>query len=149
LVEAGGVDEAFIAAHTVGFEACREQALAADWDALEAESGATRADMERFATLLIDKPNAIFVWSMGLTQHERGADTVAAVLNLGLASELFGEHRVMLPIRGHSGVQGGAEVGCIPSPSPAQRERWAAEWGFPLPDHEGMSANEMVEASAR
>src|SRR5262245_5669608 len=54
LVEAGGVDEAFVRDRTVGFDAARDRALAADWVALERESGATRARIEAFARLLID-----------------------------------------------------------------------------------------------
>ena len=73
-----------------GFEAARDAARAADWGALAAESGASVADMRRFAQLLIARPNAIFVWSMGLTQHAHGVDTVRALINVGLARGLSG-----------------------------------------------------------
>ena len=69
-----------------------------------------------FARLLAERPNAVLVWSMGLTQHAHGVDTVKALVNLGLARGLPGRpNRGLVPIRGHSGVQGGAEVGCTPS----------------------------------
>ena len=56
-----------------GFEAARDAALAADWDALERESGATRErDARSSRSCSIDRPNAVFVWSMGLTQHAHG-----------------------------------------------------------------------------
>src|SRR5439155_4366228 len=42
LIETGGVDDAFVRQRTVGFEAARAAALDADWEALEADSGATR-----------------------------------------------------------------------------------------------------------
>jgi predicted molibdopterin-dependent oxidoreductase YjgC len=54
-----------------------------------------------------------------------------------------------VPIRGHSGVQGGAEVGCIPAIDSTTTARWAAVWGFPVPGRPGWSAAEMVAASAR
>ena len=44
-----------------------------------------RADMERFARMYGAANAAVLVWSMGITQHERGADNVAAIVNLGLA----------------------------------------------------------------
>src|SRR4051812_38435293 len=69
LVEAGGVDEVFVRDRTIGFAAARDAALTANWAALERESGAPRDRMEAFARLLIDRPNAVLVWSMGLTQH--------------------------------------------------------------------------------
>ncbi len=54
-----------------------------------------------------------------------------------------------MPIRGHSGVQGGAEVGCTPTLDEAQRQRFEEIWGFSLPDHPGLTASEMVGAAFR
>ena len=150
LAESGAVDDAFIRERTEGWDAVRAGAQAARWGALEAESGATEAQMRAFARLLADRPNAIFVWSMGLTQHAHGVDTVKALLNVALARGLPGrEHRGVMPIRGHSGVQGGAEVGCVPSVDAATRERWERLWGIPLPRNKGYTAAEMVYAAER
>ena len=55
---------------------------------------------------------AVFVWSMGVTQHAFGEDDVRAIVNLALARGFFGRNECgVMPIRGHSGVQGGAEMG--------------------------------------
>jgi molybdopterin-dependent oxidoreductase alpha subunit len=144
------IDHAFIRERTRDFDAARDAANAADWDALAAESGASIDDMRRFAQLLIARPNAIFVWSMGLTQHAHGVDTVRALINVGLARGLVGRpNRGLMPIRGHSGVQGGAEVGCVPNVDAATRANWTNAWGFELPTHHGWTAAEMVDASAR
>jgi molybdopterin-dependent oxidoreductase alpha subunit len=149
LVEAGAVDEAFIRERTAGWERTRSAAMAADWRALEADSGAAEERMRAFARLLADKPNAVFVWSMGLTQHAHGVDTIRALINVALARGLAGrEHRGVMPIRGHSGVQGGAEVGCVPSVDAATADRWEQVWGFTVPRDKGYTASEMIEASA-
>ena len=90
--------------------------------------------MQDFARLLIDKPNAIFVWSMGLTQHAHGVETIKALVNVGLARGLPGRpNRGLVPIRGHSGVQGGAEVGCVPNvnQSDGPRRDGPRTWAFP------------------
>jgi predicted molibdopterin-dependent oxidoreductase YjgC len=106
--------------------------------------------MLRFAELLRDARNAVFVWSMGLTQHAHGVDTVAALLNVGLARGYVGREKTgLMPIRGHSGVQGGAEVGCTPVLDEAQAKRFEAEWGFALPAAKGMAAADMVAAAGR
>ncbi len=145
-----GIDDEFVAAHTEGFPAVLESVRATPWSDIQAQSGASRDDMDRFARLLRDKPNAIFVWSMGLTQHAHGVRTIHALVNLALARGLFGApHRGLMPIRGHSGVQGGAEVGCAPAIDAATRERWSALWGFHVPEGPGLTASEMVAASAR
>ena len=121
------IDHTFVAEHTTGFEAAADAAVAASWTDIQAESGGSRADIERFARLLVDRPNAIFVWSMGLTQHVHGVDTIRALLNVGLARGLVGRaHRGLMPMRGHSGVQGGAEVGCTPVVDAEARDRWSA-----------------------
>src|SRR5262249_18319817 len=50
--------------------------------------------------------------------------------------------------RGHSGVQGGAEVGCVPRLEPAAAARYAETWGFALPSFAGWTAAEMIDRSA-
>jgi molybdopterin-dependent oxidoreductase alpha subunit len=149
LIEIGGVDEAFVRERTAGFEEARASAMAADWAALERESGATRDDMLAFARLLVEKPNAVFVWSMGLTQHAHGVETVRALVNVALARALPGRpNRGLVPIRGHSGVQGGAEVGCVPTIDAATAARWADVWQFPVSAARGWTASEMVDHAA-
>jgi molybdopterin-dependent oxidoreductase alpha subunit len=150
LVTEAWTDAAFIERHTEGFAEARAAALAQDWEALERDSGTTRAEMRRFAETLRDARSAIFVWSMGLTQHAHGVPTVAALLNVGLARGYVGREKAgFMPIRGHSGVQGGAEVGCTPGLDVEQRQRFEREWGFSLPAFEGLAAADMVEAAAR
>jgi len=54
-----------------------------------------------------------------------------------------------MPIRGHSGVQGGAEVGCVPWLEEDQGKRFEDLWSFKLPTFRGLSAGEMVAAAYR
>ena len=154
LIENGFLDEDFIVRHTTGFDAARAALEQQDWEMLERSAGASRHEMMRFARLLADHHNVIFVWSMGVTQHAHGTDTVRAIINLALARGTIGrEHAGLMPIRGHSGVQGGAEVGCVPNTFPGGRPvnaETAAElseaWGFWVPSGRGMSAAEQIEA---
>ena len=150
LVEESWCDETFIADHTTGFPEAKARALALDWQDLEQWSGATRAEMRRFAEMLHEARTGIFVWSMGLTQHAHGVETIEALVNVGLALGWVGKEKVgLMPIRGHSGVQGGAEVGCAPSLDEAQRQRFEDVWGFAPPEAAGLTAAEMVAAAYR
>src|SRR5262245_7218530 len=150
LIERGGVDEAFVRDRTTDFDLARAVAVAESWTGIEAASGMPRARIEEFAQLLMDRPNAVFVWSMGLTQHVNGVETIKALMNVGLARGLPGRpNRGLVPIRGHSGVQGGAEVGCAPRVDAPTAARWAGVWGFPVPQTPGWTASEMVDHSAR
>jgi molybdopterin-dependent oxidoreductase alpha subunit len=145
----GGVDRAFVDAHTSGAADVLAHAADTTWDAIERESGVSRDGVEAFARLLLARPKAVFVWSMGLTQHAHGVDTVKALVNLGLALGLPARPGSgLVPIRGHSGVQGGAEVGCVPGVPEETRRRWAELWGFEPPTHRGWTATEAITASA-
>src|SRR6185369_7041912 len=97
------------------------------------------------------------VWSMGITQHAFGADGVSMILNLGLLRGWVGRDKCgLMPIRGHSSVQGGAEMGAystaFPGGKPINAENAAKlseQYQFPVPDSPGLTTTEMVEACAR
>jgi molybdopterin-dependent oxidoreductase alpha subunit len=157
LIERGWIDQSFIANHTDGFAELRENAGLQDWPMLEAQAGLPRSQMEMFAAMIRDAGRAVLVWSMGITQHAFGGDTVQMILNLGLLRGYVGrERRGLMPIRGHSGVQGGAEMGAystaFPGGKPIAPESAAAlssAYGFSVPDKPGLLASEMIEAAAR
>lgn len=155
LIAAGQLDDRFIAEHTHGFDALRQTLDALPWEHLERSAGASRDDMAEFAALVGSARSAVFVWSMGLTQHATGEDNVRALVNVALARGFIGRpHCGLMPIRGHSGVQGGAEMGAYSQVLPGgvpldarHRAEFAALWGFALPDDAGMTAPEMLDAA--
>ena len=148
LVQEGWIDHEFISQHTAGFEETCYGVESQSWELLERESGSTRQEMRRFAELLRESRNGIFVWSMGLTQHAHGVETIEALVNLALALGWIGKEKTgLMPIRGHSGVQGGAEVCCTPALEEEQRVRFEQAWGFDIPTFRGLTASEMVAAA--
>jgi molybdopterin-dependent oxidoreductase alpha subunit len=150
LLAEGWLDHAFVAERTVGLEAARAALERQDFAALERESGTRRSEMERFARMLAGARHGIFVWSMGLTQHAHGVGTVQALINVALARGWVGRAKSgVMPIRGHSGVQGGAEVGCAPGLEEQPRRTFEQAWGFEIPPDKGWSATEMVDAAYR
>jgi molybdopterin-dependent oxidoreductase alpha subunit len=157
LLAMGGLDRGFVTDHTVGFDALLDALEAQPIDALERASGASRDDMARFAQMYAAARSAVLVWSMGVTQHANGVDNVRAIVNLGLARGNVGRRGAgLMPIRGHSGVQGGAEMGCYATSFPggvpvddASAAALGTQWGFTVPASPGLSAGEMVDAAAR
>ena len=156
LIERGWTDGQFIAARTTGFEELRAHVAALPWERLEEASGLSRADMLRFAEQYARAKTAVFVYSMGLTQHRFGVDNVKAVVDLALARGMLGREKCgVLPIRGHSGVQGGGECGVDPDKYPggfevaneADRRRFEELWGAPLPAWKGKRTLQMLEAA--
>jgi len=157
LVENGWYDKAFVEQHTEEFEEVKVQASKFDWTTLEVQSGLARASMLEFAELIRDADKAVLVWSMGITQHQYGGDAVSMILNLGLLKGYVCRDKCgLMPIRGHSSVQGGAEMGAystvFPGGKPISVENAATlskQYGFPVPDWIGLTTTEMVEAGAR
>lgn len=157
LIESDWVHQDFIEKHTAGFGDLKSQLSNLTFPELEAQSGLSRTAMQEFAELIRDARNAVLVWSMGITQHAFGADAVQMILNLGLVRGYVGRDKCgLMPIRGHSSVQGGAEMGAyataFPGGKPVTAENAAAlsaQYGFPVPSEPGLAATEMVEACAR
>jgi molybdopterin-dependent oxidoreductase alpha subunit len=157
LIETGKIDRAFVDAHTTDWAALEERARSFEWAELEKGSGLPRASIIEFAELVGNARSGVFVWSMGITQHEWGADNVRMILNLALARGFLGRDKCgVMPIRGHSSVQGGAEMGAYSTAfpggkavTPSNAAELAAHYGFPVPDWTGLTATEMVEASHR
>ena len=155
LIEQGWTDERFIAEHTTGFAELKAALAAHAWETFEAAAGASREEMLRFARMLAGAKSGIFVWSMGITQHRDGVANVRAIVDLALARGFIGRpHSGLVPIRGHSGVQGGAEVGCVPNQFPggvavddAGAARMRELWGFAPPATRGLNAVEMIDAA--
>ncbi|MFQ3660894.1 MAG: FdhF/YdeP family oxidoreductase [Chloroflexaceae bacterium] len=150
-------DADFVRRCTSGFTDLRACLDEQRWDDLEAEAGASRAEMRQMAELVRDARRAVFVWSMGVTQHAHGEDGVRAILNLALSKGFVGRPGCgVMPIRGHSGVQGGAEMGAYATVFPggepiteAAAERLEALWGFRPPTRPGMTTPEMLAAASR
>jgi len=158
LIEHDGLDRDFIASRTTGFDELESLLARTSWETLEGSAGLARTDMRRFADQYARAKSAVFVYSMGLTQHRFGVDNVKALVNLALARGMVGRERCgLMAIRGHSGVQGGSECGVDPDKypggfevaNPDDRRRFEALWGMPLPAWKGHRTLQMLEAAHR
>jgi molybdopterin-dependent oxidoreductase alpha subunit len=155
VLEKGWEDKRFIEDHTSGYHEVVAQLAGQSWEALQRGSGASRQQMLELATMLSEAKTAVFVWSMGLTQHSFGEDAVRAIVNLALSRGYVGREKCgLMPIRGHSGVQGGAEMGAYATTFPGglavdeeNARRFSELWGFPVPAGKGLTAPEMVDAA--
>ncbi|MEH2294213.1 FdhF/YdeP family oxidoreductase [Nostoc sp.] len=149
------VDQSFINLHTDGFAELKTSLESQSWEELERLSGTSRESMYGFAKMVKEANKAVFVWSMGITQHECGEDNVRSIINLALTKGFVGREGCgLMPIRGHSGVQGGAEMGCyatvFPGGKPITSENAAQlsqHWGFEVPASKGLIAPEMINAA--
>ena len=113
------IDRDFVQKHCAGFGELEAELAGMQWEELERLAGASRDEMLGFARMVGEAKTAVIVWSMGVTQHEFGEDNVRAIINLGLSRGFVGRPKCgLMPIRGHSGVQGGAEMGAYSTAFP-------------------------------
>ncbi len=149
------LDDAFIDAHTEGFGELREQLSETPMADLLESAGVSGECLEAFCEMYGSAGASVIVWSMGITQHNFGSDAVRSIVNVALARGNVGRNGAgLMPIRGHSGVQGGAEMGAYATAFPGGRSVNpvnAAElgdlWGFEVPAAPGITAPEMVDAA--
>lgn len=154
LIAIRAIDDVFIDEHTNGWSELVAQLDHLDDAELLRQSGVTGDVVDEFANLYATVGSAIFVWSMGITQRADAVDGVRAIVNLALSRGMIGrEGAGLMPIRGHSGVQGGAEMGAYATALPGGRELTdencaALEelWGFKIPREPARTAPELVGA---
>ena len=157
ILDRGWHSSDFIDNATNGFDSYRKELEQQPMEALLARAGTTLDQVEQFAREVAEASSGVFVWSMGITQHSRGADGVRAIVNLALLREFVGRPGCgLMPIRGHSGVQGGAEMGAYSTAFPGGRPidgdsaaHFSNLWGFDVPGAPGMTTVDYLEAAYR
>ena len=132
------IDRAFIAEHTHGFEEFEACVRGHNWAELEIGSGLSRAAMEAAATVYAQAKSAIIGYGMGMTQHVNGVENVQMVVNLLLMRGNIGKPGAgVLPIRGHSNVQGQRTVGITEKPELVPNDKLKELYGFEPPKDKG------------
>jgi molybdopterin-dependent oxidoreductase alpha subunit len=145
--EMGAVDAAFLAGATDGSAAFIEQVRALSWEDLTARSGVDRATIDEAAAIYAQSQRAVFAWTMGITHHVHGVDNVRAIANLALLRGMVGRPGAgLLPIRGHSNVQGVGSVGVAPALKDAFFQRLESHFGVRLPTSPGLDTLACMEA---
>ncbi|HET9303096.1 MAG TPA: FdhF/YdeP family oxidoreductase, partial [Propionibacteriaceae bacterium] len=147
LVEWNALDHEFIERYTRGFESWRAHVSAIDWDFVVATTGLSRELITEAARLLRDSDQTVFCWAMGLTQHHNAVATISEIVNLALAQGNIGKPGAgLLPVRGHSNVQGDRSMGICESPPSHFLDRLQAEFGFDPPREHGYDTVDAIRA---
>jgi len=157
LIALDRVDREYIDKHTAGFAGIKAALEQQSWEMLEQRSGLSRGEMQEFAVMYGRARTAVIVYTMSLTQHEFGVDNVKAIVNLALCRGMLGREKCgIMPIRGHSGVQGGGECGSEPDKFPGgfpvnddTARRFSNLWHHPVPSKLGLKVLQMIEAAHR
>lgn len=151
VLEQGGHDSDFIAKHTENFEAFQEQVKNTSWDDIIKQSGVDRQTIQDIAQQYIAAENVVIGWCMGITHHLHGTNNVQTIANLSLLRGMVGRRKAgLMPIRGHSNVQGLGSVGVTPGMKQAMLERFESHHlNIKVPTTPGYDTMACMEASHR
>jgi molybdopterin-dependent oxidoreductase alpha subunit len=144
----GGEDREFIARHAEGFEAFVAHVDGVSWEAIEAATGVSRGEIEALADAYITAKSAVFAWGMGMTHHTHGVENIEMIVNLALLRGMIGRPFAgLLPLRGHSNVQGIGTVGVKPVLAEDVFTRMEERFGVKLPRSHGYDTMASMKAA--
>jgi molybdopterin-dependent oxidoreductase alpha subunit len=149
IAELGSHDEQFLTDHCQGWPELQASLRDAQWDDIVAKSGVTREEIDAIAERYAAAKNVVFSWTMGITHHAHGVQNVQAIANLALLRGMAGRPGCgLLPIRGHSNVQGIGSMGVTPKLRDAVFERLETHFGVRLPTTPGRDTMGCIEGAA-
>ena len=150
LLERGGYEHAFVEKHTEGFAAFRQRVESTSWEQIEGSAGVSLDTIARVADTYMSARNVVIGWTMGITHHLHGVENVQMIANLALLRGMIGRpHAGLLPIRGHSNVQGMGSVGVTPALKKAIQHRLEESMGIRGSDAVGLDTMACIEACGR
>jgi molybdopterin-dependent oxidoreductase alpha subunit len=146
-VDAGAVDEEFVAAYCSEYEEYVAHLQELDWDSVLTATGLTRAEIEGLAVRYRESDRVIVCWAMGLTQHRDAVATIQEITNLMLLRGNIGKRGAGLaPIRGHSNVQGDRTMGIWEKMPESFLSGRGEEFGFAPPREHGFDSVDTIRA---
>lgn len=149
LIELGATDAGFIAEATDGWEAVHASVEHVSWDELTEACGVSKVDIEKVVLAIAEAKRGVFLWAMGLTHHTNGVETIEALANVALARGWLGKPGCgLMPIRGHSNVQGIGSVGVAPALKEAFAKQLESLYGIEIPAAGGQHTFASMEAAA-
>jgi len=149
VVELGATDAPFLETSCEGWPELRAYLAALDWAEICQKSGVSREQIDEIAKRYAGAKRAVFGWTMGITHHVHGVANVQAISNLALLRGMVGRPGAgLMPIRGHSNVQGIGSVGVTPKLRDAVLERLQSHFGVTLPTEPGLDTMACMDAAA-
>lgn len=150
--EGSAVNHEFVNEHVNNYEDLKKNVQAQGWDEIVKSSGIDKERIIELSNSLAKAKTGVMVWALGLTMHKHATDNISQVSNLALLRGwLGGKNKGLMPLRGHSSVQGSGEMGADPFSLPGgdyndeNRPRIEDLWDFKLPEWPGDTVGVTIE----
>ena len=116
IIKEGLADKKFIREKTEGYAQMSLAIQKYTPEYVEGITGVSAAKIRHAARLYAGAESAAILYTMGLTQHIKGTNSVLAVANLAMVSGNIGKpHSGVNPLRGQNNVQGACDMGALPN----------------------------------
>jgi len=150
VVEMGAEDRAYMAEYCQNSAEYLQNLAEITWKDITFSCGISRADIERVAKTYAQSQNAVFAWGMGMTHHLHGVENVEEIANLAMLRGMVGKRfSGLLPLRGHSNVQGIGTIGVKPVLATEVLEKMEQAFGITLPRDKGFDTMAGMQAASR
>jgi molybdopterin-dependent oxidoreductase alpha subunit len=150
VVEMGKHDMTYLHHHCNSVNEYLEGLQRTSWNEICSKSGIEESTIREIARVYAASEGTIFSWTMGITHHTHGVESVQAIANLALLRGMIGRKGAgMMPIRGHSNVQGIGSVGVTPKLKEELFANLTNKFGVKLPTTKGRDTLDCMEAAER
>ncbi len=150
--EGAAINHEFVNEHVNHYEDLKENVQSQSWEEIVQSSGIDKERIIELSNSLAKAKTGVMVWALGLTMHKHATDNISQVSNLALLRGwLGGKNKGLMPLRGHSSVQGSGEMGADPFSLPGgdyndeNRPRIEDLWNFKLPQWPGDTVGVTIE----
>ncbi|MEH6468620.1 MAG: FdhF/YdeP family oxidoreductase [Porticoccus sp.] len=148
VLEKQAENSGFITQYTEQFDAFRQDIENTHWQTIEQATGISREQIHKVADQYIAAQHVIFAWGMGMTHHQHGVENIEYISNLALLRGMIGKPGAgLLPLRGHSNVQGIGTIGVKPVLTEDVFHHIESELGTQLPTSKGMDTLACIRAA--
>ncbi|ADG67200.1 oxidoreductase alpha (molybdopterin) subunit [Planctopirus limnophila DSM 3776] len=148
ILELGQHDPAFLTTACDGWSEWKQHLESTHWSEICEKSGVGIDEINAIARRYAKSKNTVFAWTMGITHHAHGVENVEAIANLALMRGMVGRpHAGLMPIRGHSNIQGMGTVGVTPKLKDVIFERLQSTFQISLPQTPGRDTMACMDGS--
>jgi formate dehydrogenase alpha subunit len=158
ILDEGLWDQAFVQERTEGFEPMRGTVRRYPPEVAASIAGIDPDVLRRAARLYATRRPASIYYTMGVTQHTSGHQTVLALANLALLTGNLGKPGAGInPLRGQNNVQGACDMGALPNALPGYqsledaevRAKFESAWQGPIPRRPGLALTQIFGRERR
>ncbi len=149
VLEMGADAAQYIDQYTSGFQAYNGSLSELTWETIVRDTGVPRGQIQQVAELYTRSECSVFAWGMGLTHHTDGVGNVEQLANLALLRGMVGKVGAgLLPLRGHSNVQGIGTIGVKPVLAEDVIGAMEDHFGITLPTAPGLDTMGAMQAAS-